>query len=547
MTAPVTMRSTFVANQTSNAELDVQVETKDAEAEIEALAGLREVAYQKKRKQAAADLQMPVGTLDKLVAKHRAKIEAEADPQPLYPHWVVEAWDESVEGSILLLAITERIRQHVILTQDQATAVALWIMLTWVHEQAAVHSPILLATSAEANSGKSTLLGLLGFLVRQALLSVSISGPALFRSIEKWGPTFVIDEADTSLVNNDDLKEVVNSGWTRGQSVIRCDPETHDPRPYSTFCPKALGMKGRKLPDTTLSRTIIIEMKRKLPNETVVDFDHLDDDGLAGLRRQLARWAVDNGAALIAAAPEIPAGFHNRIRANWKLLLAIAESVGGDWKRRAWRAASTIEKVRETFEQSIGVQLLSDIRALFAASGADCMTSFQIVAKLTADSEKPWVEYRHGKPISQKQLANLLNGYGVYSGTVDPPGVASAKGYKLAQFSELFDRYLTSSPEKTDSEPSNRRIDCGTGTSDEFRTVEAKTVDGSKNGNLSYSHAGFDGSTVRKAEIGGERCAQCNAHDGTERPHTVGNCTVWLHPECAPFWSEGDGWGLRRS
>jgi len=214
---------------------------------------MREVAYQKKRKEASADLRIPVVTLDGLVKKRRAKLEAEADAQLLYPHWVVEPWDEPVEGSTLLQTITDRIRQHVILTQDQATAIALWIMLTWVHEQAAVHSPILLATSAEANSGKSTLLGLLGFLVRQALLSVSIRGPALFRSIEKWGPTFVIDEADTSLVNNDDLKEVVNSGWTRGQRVIRCDPETHDPRPYSTFCPKAIGMKGRKLPDTTLS------------------------------------------------------------------------------------------------------------------------------------------------------------------------------------------------------------------------------------------------------------------------------------------------------
>jgi hypothetical protein len=117
-------------------------------------------------------------------------------------------------------------------------------MLTWIHEQAAVHSPILLATSAEANSGKSTLLELVGFLVRRSLLSVTISGPALFRSIEKWSPTFVLDEADTSFVKNEDLKEVINSGWTRGQSVIRCDPETNDPRAYPTFCPKAIGMKG---------------------------------------------------------------------------------------------------------------------------------------------------------------------------------------------------------------------------------------------------------------------------------------------------------------
>ena len=101
-------------------------------------------------------------------------------------------------------------------------------MFTWVHDQVAVHSPLLLATSPEPECGKSTLLGVLGFLVRRSLLSVNITGPALFRSIAKWQATFVIDEADTTLVNNEDLKEVINSGWTRGQGAIRCDPDTKE-------------------------------------------------------------------------------------------------------------------------------------------------------------------------------------------------------------------------------------------------------------------------------------------------------------------------------
>jgi putative DNA primase/helicase len=157
---------------------------------------------------------------------------------------------------------------------------------------------------------------------------VSITGPALFRSIVKWCPTFVIDEADTALVNNDDLKEVINSGWTRGQGAVRCDAETQEPRWFSTFAPKAIGMKGRRLPDTTLSRAIIVEMKRKGPGEAAQDFRHIDDAGLARLRRQLHRWSIDNEAALADALPEMLPGFRNRVAANWNLLLAIAESAG---------------------------------------------------------------------------------------------------------------------------------------------------------------------------------------------------------------------------
>jgi putative DNA primase/helicase len=129
-----------------------------------------------------------------MVRRRRDELEAESPP-PLYPHWDVEPWEEPVDGAALLYEFAARVRRHVIMGEDQVAAVALWIMLTWVHERAAVHSPLLLATSAEANSGKSTLLGVIGFLVRRALLSVSITGPALFRSIDRWQPTFVIDEA----------------------------------------------------------------------------------------------------------------------------------------------------------------------------------------------------------------------------------------------------------------------------------------------------------------------------------------------------------------
>jgi hypothetical protein len=151
-------------------------------------------------------------------------------------------------------------------------------------------------------------------------------------------------------------------------------------------------------------------MKRQLPDETVTDFDHLDDDGLARLRQQLARWAADNGAELANAAPEIPPGFHNRVRANWKPLLAIAENARDEWKRAAWQAAGAIEKVKATFETSIGVQLLSSIRTLFEANHVDCMTSQQMVAYLTADSEEPWADYRHGRPlVESKRVDEFAN------------------------------------------------------------------------------------------------------------------------------------------
>ena len=55
----------------------------------------------------------------------------------------------------LLTRLVGRIRSHVVMSDDRARVSALWTAMTWVHEEAAVHSPILLVTSPEANSGKT--------------------------------------------------------------------------------------------------------------------------------------------------------------------------------------------------------------------------------------------------------------------------------------------------------------------------------------------------------------------------------------------------------
>jgi hypothetical protein len=234
------------------------------DTEIKRLASLDRIEYDRSRKPAAKQLGITIGALDKAVDERRKQHEGETTPSG-WSHWDVEPWSDPVDSERLLRALIERIQKHVVLTADQALVVGLWVMFTWVHEEAAVHSPILLVTSPEPNCGKSTLLGVVGYLVRRSLVSVSIKGPALFRSIEKWQPTFVVDEADTAFANNDDLKDVVNSGWTRGQSVVRCDPETYDPSPFSTFAPKAIGMKGRNLPDTTLSRATLLKCTASSP------------------------------------------------------------------------------------------------------------------------------------------------------------------------------------------------------------------------------------------------------------------------------------------
>ena len=132
-------------------------------------------------------------------------------------------------------------------------------------------------------------------------------------------------------------------------------PKPGEPEFFETFGPKVIGLKGLRLPDTTLSRSIIIALDRKLPGDRVADFDHLDDADLGALRSDLARFAHDSIEQLRGARPEPPEGFYNRLAANWRLMLAIADLCGLGHEVRA----AAIKLSRRADEASFGVELAS--------------------------------------------------------------------------------------------------------------------------------------------------------------------------------------------
>jgi hypothetical protein len=537
-------------------------ENKDRDDElIVELAALSRLAYAKRRRDAAKQLGITAGELDRIIAQARSDSREKRPAPALYLHWNVEPAGKPADGDILLRSLIERLRRYVIMNEDQALVIALWIVFTWLHEQIAVHSPILLVTSPLPNSGKTTLLKLMSFLARNGLPSVSITGPALFRSIEKWAPTIAIDEADTAFVNNDDLKDVVNSGWTRGDSIIRCDPETHEPRPYSTFCPKAIGMIGRELAEATLSRCLIIAMRRKRPEEQADDFDHVDDEHLALLRCQLLRWATDNAEALVRAAPEIPPGLYNRARMNWRPLLAIAERAG--WKRAAWKAVLAIEEVRDASDPAIVVQLLSDIRDAFDRLSIDRMTSKTLLAELARDEEGPWLSYgKRGQPITDRQLSRLLRGFnrgfGIKPVNIRIPGTAGvARGYRRADFEDDFACYLPRISGKTPLQSAtplqvndvnslasklSATPDFSVADRNEPNPLEIRGCSGVAGGNPPPGDE-RDGppQDPPPGEVEDRTCAQCRGPvDGKERQVATGHKTAWLHPECERFYLQAE-------
>ena len=75
----------------------------------------------------------------------------------------------------------------------------------------------------------------------------------------------------------------------------------------------------------------------------------------------------------------MPPGIFNRVADNWRSLLAIADLAGGDWPARARRALEVIQLSVE--DESIRVQLFTDIRTVFSERAADRLLSGDLVAE----------------------------------------------------------------------------------------------------------------------------------------------------------------------
>jgi putative DNA primase/helicase len=356
--------------------------------------------------------------------------------------WDVEPWPEPVPTAELLQELINKITKHVIARPHEILAIALWTMWAWIHH-VATHSPFLVITSVEPDSGKTTLVGVLGFLVPKPFLGAEPSGASIYRYVDREKPTLSVDDADEFFVRKTDVKHIFNVSWTRGTKI----PRQVQGRTvfFDPFCPKIVGLLGLKMPRPLVGRSIVIKMWPKKPDETVTDFEHIDDEEFTTLRRKLSRWATDNATAAKELKPLLPAGFNNRLAANWRLPLAIAELAKGTWPKQARGAAERLSHTNR--KPSWGMQLLSALRDMFA--GRTEITSEEIVATLTRDPDSIWLEYRGKGPITQRQVADLLSDYDIYPQRGLHPTKRPDKtrnGYRSSQFTDVLARLLPSDP-----------------------------------------------------------------------------------------------------
>lgn len=349
------------------------------------------------------------------------------------------------EQPALLESLEQHFRRYLAIDPRLPFVLALWSLATFLFECFDAF-PYLAITSPAKRCGKTRLAELLELVCANPLRTVGITPAALFRIIEKQKPSLIIDEAET-LRGKDEhthtLREILNAGYRAGQTVLRCVGSSeggYKVEQFETYCPKVIVLIG-SLPGTLADRCIAVQMRRHT-NEPLERFRFgRAKEETTEFRITAKQWAEQNQNAVQTWYLASDLKFiEDREAELWLPLFAVCAVA--DPKR-----LTELESIAKDFAGAklrdepadAGVKLLSDIQEIF---DCDRLRSDDLVSRLLAIPESPWLGWSHGRGLDMRSLAYLLRPFGIRSKNLRVGDGLVVKGYARGEFEDAWKRYL---------------------------------------------------------------------------------------------------------
>lgn len=359
-----------------------------------------------------------------------------------------------IPDSILLERTEQYIRRYVVLPEIAYLPAALWAIAS--HAVLRFDTfPYIATVSAVKRSGKTRFAEVLETIVRKPWRGTAPSPAAVYRYLED-APTLLLDETEPLNAKNKSevtqiLLAVLNVGYRKGATVLRCDGTEHKPRKFPVYGPKLFAAIGR-LPDTLMDRSIVIHMKRRTKSQKIgrflqarinVESKPLQDAiaHFAQIRRTLIedtyRQVVDQDLDYLG----------DRDAEMWMPLFsmcAVLDSARlGELRKCAEALSGT--KTDDDEEESYSIALLRDIRAvwpeadglLFEGAKADKCETAVLIDQLKALEESPWSEHQ----LTPRKLARMLRPFEVVPRKIRV-GERTPNGYLFGELKDALDRYL---------------------------------------------------------------------------------------------------------
>lgn len=363
-----------------------------------------------------------------------------------------EAWGEPVLLPELLEETESVFRQYIhFKRQEDTTTAALWVGQTYTAEHQS-EFPYLGVRSPVEGCGKTSALDLIAGMSYRTLKAGNLSAAAAFRVLDMFHPCLIIDEADTFIHIQEEFVGILNLGHSKdGGHIFRVLGDNHDElTPFAVWGPKAYGMIGTA-PATFASRSIPVILERAVKSDGLTQFPKTPKGKealkarLHTIARKWKRWVDDNNETIANWEPDMKE-FENRASDNWYPLIRIAEIAGGEWVKKALKAAHVADPYGKPDMMRL---LLRDIQNIFHTrkklEGDEAITPATLVSDLKAQPTG-WDEMgKFEKPITGKKLADMLENFGIRTQKSNGQRV-----YRLVDFDEVFARFLPDPPQETE-------------------------------------------------------------------------------------------------
>lgn len=353
--------------------------------------------------------------------------------------------DEEQSTDLLLQEIVDVIERHVALQRYQTVTIAAWILASYLYNAFNIFARLGILSPMK-RCGKTTLLETIAGICNKPLPTANISAAAVFRTLETYCPTLMIDEADILLGRdpNSELIGILNSGHIRSACVIRLVGDDHEPQRFSVWSP-VIFASIRDLPnDALMDRTIAIRLERRKQGEKLYKLPITHKEDYAALRGRLLKWANDNEAAVKANHIEPPEIANDRAMDNWLPLFTVANLASEHWQIEVDASYKTLNQYID--DEAVHNLLLKDIRDLFGnnyeAGKPDKLSSQQLIMQLLKLEHRPWAEIQFGRALTAYSLAKMLKDFQIEP-KVFRTGDKTSRGYSAEMFTDVFERYLS--------------------------------------------------------------------------------------------------------
>lgn len=348
-------------------------------------------------------------------------------------------------GTFLVRDLEVLFNRYIVLPPKASLPLALWTMATYMFESFDAF-PYLAISSPAPQCGKTRLLEIAELVVHCPRRASNISEAALFRVIEKFKPTLMLDEAETLKGKSERaeyLRQIINAGNRKGAVATRCTGQgaTMDVKDYSVYCPKVVCGIGTFSPTITDRAICILMQRRKKIDSIEKFFIRKVTPEAEELKGRAAAFAGLNREEIEITYEQVALEFlGDRDGDSWSPLFATLGVADPSRLPELRECAEhlTATKADIATDDSVHLRLLSDMRDVWAESER-YVFSKDLTARLRDIEDGSWDEGEIG--LTQRKLARMLKGFKVQSSTVRI-GDRTAKGYSREEFEEASIPYL---------------------------------------------------------------------------------------------------------